>query len=81
MLRSQVMLPPGRIPAAGHGLLFSDHRAYGSVFLALVDGPRSGGPKWLDTPLSGPESCGSFGGADLRKDARAFPAAAIGGPG
>jgi hypothetical protein len=31
----------------------------------------------LDSPLIGPPGCGSFGGADLRKDARAFPVAAI----
>jgi hypothetical protein len=45
--------------------------------VALVDGPRSEGPKWLDSPLIGPERYGSFGGADLRKGARAFPAAAV----
>jgi hypothetical protein len=44
---------------------------------ALVDDPRSDGPKWLDSPLIRPEGYGSFGGADLRKDARAFPVAAI----
>ncbi|MGH3151398.1 MAG: hypothetical protein ACRDOB_11805 [Streptosporangiaceae bacterium] len=45
--------------------------------VALVDGPRSGGPKWLDSPLIRPEAYDSFGGADLRKDARAFRVAAV----
>ena len=54
VLGGQATLPLGKIPAAGHGLLFSDHRAYCSIFLALVDSPRSGGPKWLDTPLIRP---------------------------
>jgi hypothetical protein len=45
--------------------------------VALVDGPRSEGPKWLDSPLIRREGYGSFGGADLRKGARAFPAAAV----
>ena len=45
--------------------------------IALVDDPRSDGPKWLDSLLIGPPGYGSFGGADLRKDARAFPVAAI----
>jgi hypothetical protein len=45
--------------------------------IALVDDPRSDGPKWLDSPLIGPPGYGSFGGADLRKAARAFPVAAI----
>ena len=45
--------------------------------IALVDDPRSGGPKWLDSPLIGLPGYGSFGGADLRKDARAFAVAAI----
>ncbi|HJY01433.1 MAG TPA: hypothetical protein VJ351_11530 [Streptosporangiaceae bacterium] len=44
---------------------------------ALVDDPRSGGPKWLDSPLIGLPGYGSFGGADLRKDTRTFPVAAI----
>jgi hypothetical protein len=41
--------------------------------VALVDDPRSEGPKWLDAPLIRLAGYGSFGGADLR----AFPVAAV----
>jgi len=45
--------------------------------VALVDAPRSGGPKWLDPPLIRLAGYGSFGGADLRKGARACAVAAV----
>jgi len=44
---------------------------------ALVDGPRSGGPKWLDPPLIRLAGYGSFGGAGLRQGARACAVAAV----